>query len=332
MRVLVLTSPADLAGRPDMADTFVQAEEIAARLHELGHETLTMPYARGHDIGTFVEFEPHLVFNLVEDLPEGPDQLHTVTGILDQGDIAYTGAATEPLRVLGNKPVMKAKLRAAGLPVPAGLGEAGESTRYIVKSAIEHASVGLSAENVVNGAGAALLMIGKREAEFGGEWFAEQYVDGREFNVAILDGPAEPTVLPVAEILFIDHAGDTPRIVGYAEKWDVDSHAFAATPRTFPAREEPLFSELERLTRAAWNLFELSGYARVDFRVDRAGGPYILEVNANPCLAADAGFCAAAAEQGLTQADVVARLLAAAHRHDPEKWTPVFGPGHAERK
>ena len=41
-------------------------------------------------------------------------------------------------------------------------------------------------------------------------------------------------------------------------------------------------------------------------------GPYILEVNANPCLAADAGFCAAAAERGLSQTDVVARLLAAA--------------------
>lgn len=328
MRVLVLTSPAGAAGRPDTDDTFVQAEEIAARLQELGHETLTMPYARGHDIGTFIEFAPHLVFNLVEDLPEGPDQLHTVTGILDQRDIAYTGAATEPLRLLGNKPVMKARLRAAGLPVPAGLGEAGPSARYIVKSAIEHASVGLSAANVVTGAGAALLVMAARETEFGGEWFAEAYIDGREFNVALLDGD----VLPIAEIEFTDHAGDTPRIVGYAEKWDVDSHAFAITPRIFPAREEPLFAELERLARAAWELFDLSGYARVDFRVDPSGQPYILEINANPCLAADAGFCAAAAEQGLTQSDVVARLLIAAYRHSPERWSPVFGQGHAERK
>jgi D-alanine-D-alanine ligase len=59
-------------------------------------------------------------------------------------------------------------------------------------------------------------------------------------------------------------------------------------------------------------VFALDGYARVDFRVDRTGQPYILEINANPCLAADAGFCAAAAEQGLTQTDVIARLLAAA--------------------
>jgi D-alanine-D-alanine ligase len=305
MRVMVLTSPADTAGRPDTADTLVQAEEVAASLQLLGHETLTMPYAPDHDFGAFA---PELVFNLVEDLPEGPDQLHTVTGLLDQRAIAYTGAATEPLRLLGNKPVMKARLRAAGLPVPPGLGEAGETARYIVKSATEHASLGLSPANVVSGAAAALLVAAQREAEFGGQWFAEAYIDGREFNVALLDGE----MLPIAEIAFTDHAADAPHIVGYAEKWDISSAAYASTPRRFPAREEPLFSELERLARAAWDVFALDGYARVDFRVDRTGQPYILEINANPCLAADAGFCAAAAEQGLTQTDVIARLLAAA--------------------
>ncbi|MDO8360183.1 MAG: hypothetical protein Q7T08_09090, partial [Devosia sp.] len=134
MRVLVLTSPADVRGRADTDDTFVQAAEIATSLQALGHETLTVPYARGHDFGTFIAFEPQLVFNLVEDLPEGPDQLHNVTRNLEQHAVPYTGAATEALRVLGNKPVMKAKLRAAGFLVPAGLGEAGDDARYIVKS------------------------------------------------------------------------------------------------------------------------------------------------------------------------------------------------------
>jgi D-alanine-D-alanine ligase len=308
MRVLVLTSPADTAGRPDTADTFIQAEEIAARLHEMGHETRTVAYARAHEFAGILDFDPHVIFNLVEDLPEGPDQLHTVTQSLDLQDLPYTGAATEALRLLGNKPVMKAQLKSAGLPVAPGLGEAGERARYIVKSAVEHASVGLTAENVVNGAAAALMMIARREAEFDGTWFAEAYIDGREFNVAMLDGK----VLPVAEILFTDHAGDRPRIVGYAEKWDTESVAFATTPRVFPAPEQPLFAELARLSLAAWRLFDLAGYARVDFRVDQSGRPYILEINANPCLAADAGFCAAAAEAGLSQTDVVANLLDAA--------------------
>ena len=42
-----------------------------------------------------------------------------------------------------------------------------------------------------------------------------------------------------------------------------------------------------------WRLFDLAGYARVDFRVDSRGQPWILEINANPCLSPDAGFAAA---------------------------------------
>lgn len=308
MRVLVLTSPVDTAGRPDTADTFQQADEIACCLRALGHDTITLAYgAVPGFFGPFDEFDPHLVFNLVEDLPEGPDQLHSVTRLLDRRNIAFTGATTEPLRILGNKLEMKARLRAAGLPVPGALGDTGVG-RWIVKSAREHASLGLTSENVVTDAGAAFLLIATRAASYGGEWFAEEYIEGREFNVAVLDGE----VLPIAEILFTRHAAGVPRIVGYAEKWETASEAYLSTPRVFPPEEQPLFGDLRRLARAAWELFALSGYARVDFRVDRQSRPFILEVNANPCLAADAGFCAAAAQRGLSQADVVARLLEAA--------------------
>jgi D-alanine-D-alanine ligase len=192
----VLTSPEATADRPDTADTFIQAEEVAACLRLLGHETLACPW--GHDFQSVLAFGPDLVFNLVEDVPEGPEQLHAVTRVLDQRAVPYTGAGTEALRVLGNKLAMKAHLRTAGLPVAPGLGEAGEGARYIVKSALEHASFGLGPENVVDGTGAALMLIAGRQAQFGGEWFAEAYVDGREFNVALLDGE----VLPIAEIRF----------------------------------------------------------------------------------------------------------------------------------
>jgi D-alanine-D-alanine ligase len=37
----------------------------------------------------------------------------------------------------------------------------------------------------------------------------------------------------------------------------------------------------------------------VDFRVDRASQPWILEVNANPCLSPDAGLAAAVERSGM---------------------------------
>jgi D-alanine-D-alanine ligase len=73
-----------------------------------------------------------------------------------------------------------------------------------------------------------------------------------------------------------------------------------------------LRAELKRMALAAWRLFGLRGYARIDFRVDEQGRPWILELNADPCLSADAGFMAAAAEIGLDQRAVVARIVDAA--------------------
>jgi len=314
MRVLVLTSPESIEARPDTDDTRIQAEEIAACLRTLGHEPAIIPFEQTGIAAALDGIDPHLVFNLVEDVPEGPDQIWRATQYLDERGVDFTGASTQALRRLGNKPLVKARLRDAGLPVAPGLGEAPPDARFIVKSATEHASLGLTADNVVTGPGAAVLKIADREHAIGGEWFAEAYIDGREFNVALLDnGPTGPIVLPIAEIVFADHVGDAPRILGYAEKWEAQSRAYAATPRRFPPREEPLFSALEQLSRACWDTFALTGYARVDFRVDRDGRPFILEINANPCLAADAGFCAAAAERGFSQAEIVARLIDVAH-------------------
>jgi D-alanine-D-alanine ligase len=66
---------------------------------------------------------------------------------------------------------------------------------------------------------------------------------------------------------------------------------------------------LRELARQCWQLFALRGYARVDFRVDPQGRPWVLEVNTNPCLSPDAGFLAAAAQAGLSPMDVIRRIV-----------------------
>ena len=58
-----------------------------------------------------------------------------------------------------------------------------------------------------------------------------------------------------------------------------------------------------------WDLFGLRGYGRVDFRVDEEGRPWVLEVNANPCLSPDAGFVAAAFKGGLGFEGVIKRII-----------------------
>jgi D-alanine-D-alanine ligase len=70
-----------------------------------------------------------------------------------------------------------------------------------------------------------------------------------------------------------------------------------------------LLCQLAYLARECWHGFGLRGYARVDFRVDQEGNPWILEINANPCLSPDAGFAAALERAGISFPQAVERLL-----------------------
>ena len=92
----------------------------------------------------------------------------------------------------------------------------------------------------------------------------------------------------------------------------IRSFEFNHTPRSFefPGTDAPLLARLKELALKCWRLFDLRGYARVDFRVDREGRPWILEVNANPCLSPDAGFHATTLQAGLNFTEVLRRIIA----------------------
>ena len=142
----------------------------------------------------------------------------------------------------------------------------------------------------------------ERAPKLGGSCFAEVFVEGREFNLSILEGTAGVQILPPAEIIFENYDTQKLSIVGYRAKWDSSSYEYHHTSRRFdfPASDDPLLQLLKNLAARCWEVFGLKGYARIDFRVDLQGRPWILEVNANPCLSPDAGFAAAIDRSGMT--------------------------------
>jgi ribosomal protein S18 acetylase RimI-like enzyme len=133
-----------------------------------------------------------------------------------------------------------------------------------------------------------------------------------EFNLGMLAGPDGPEALPAAELVFRDYPAGKPKIVGYPAKWDAGSFEYLNTIRHFadvPA-DAPLLEEMRRLARQCWSVFGLAGVARVDFRVDAQNRPWILEINANPCLSPDSGFAAMLKQAGIPFDRAVSRLLA----------------------
>jgi D-alanine-D-alanine ligase len=309
MRISLLRSASD-NGRPDDADTLVQASEIGKALTAAGHEVCNGVVRRTEDVEAELKrTRPEAVFNLVESFLGTDGETWRVAAALEAAGVPFTGCSSAALKAASDKRAAKRRMAEAGVAAPEGISE--EGAVYIVKSVLEHASFGMDEESVVRGAAAAAALLRRKEERFGGEWFAERYIDGREFNVSLIGTAEAPFVLPLAEISFDSFPPDMPCIVDYRAKWEEPDGGYGHTPRRFmdEAREPLLAERLRRTALACWRAFGLSGYARVDFRVDGDGRPWALEINANPGLSRDAGFIAAAEASGMTYADAIARIL-----------------------
>ena len=302
--------------RPDEIDTITAAKSVAASLTRLGYATEIIalaPDLRGIDL--LPARRPLLVFNLTDAVGGNCRLAPMVPARLDALKLPYTGAGTSAWLDTLSKVGTKLKLEHAGLPTP-GWSEDGTGldpqARYIVKPVWEHGSLGLDQASVVCGADAARVIV-ERSLRWNTEHFAEGYIEGREFAAGMMDGPDGVDVLPLRETMFQGFDERQPLIADYDSKWTPDSPTYIGTPRRFGIeREEPeLAAELTRRALACWDLFGLDGYARVDFRVDSAGAPFILEVNMNPCLGFDAGFAASAEEAGISYDALVGRIVEA---------------------
>ena len=302
--------------RPDEIDTIVAAQAVSGALETLGFATEIIGLTP--DLSQLEALPPNrplVVFNLADAVNGDGRLAPMVPARLEALGLNYTGCSTSAWLDTLSKIGTKLKLAHAGLPTPTwsedGKGLEADAP-IIVKPVWEHGSLGLDEGSVMRGADAARA-IAERKLRWKTEHFAEAFLAGREFNLALLDGPSGPTVLPIAEILFEGFAGQTPRIVGYDAKWTPDSAAYIGTPRRFglDAENPELAVKLRELALACWRLFALSGYARVDFRLDAQGEPSILEVNMNPCLSPDAGFTAAAKEAGYSYEAMIGAIVEA---------------------
>lgn len=323
MKIVLLHDDVRDDARPDERDVFAQVEVVTEALRRLGHEPLAMPFSLNLERTreSLLGAAPDLVFNLVEAVGGQGRLIYLAPALLDSMGLAYVGSSTVPMFVTSNKMLAKQVLGRHGIDTPPWfsredltVGRSVPRGRYIIKSTWEEASVGLDDDSIIETDSASVLRdaLETRLDRLGGEGFVEAFIEGREFNLSVLarEGGG-PEVLPPAEIDFVGYDSGKPKLVGYKAKWDESSYEYHHTPRRFdfPEGDRPLLRTLTTIAEECWRKLDLHGWVRVDFRVDVAGRPYVLEVNANPCLSPEAGFAAATQRAGLTFEQVVQRIL-----------------------
>lgn len=316
-RIVILINAISEHPTEDELDVLDQAGVVEETLQKLGFITgrvfMGLDLAKARD--EIAAFTPKLVFNLVESLAGKANLIYLAPALLESMKLPYTGCRLEGMFLTSNKPLAKKIMTGKGLPTPLSYLTSETDllkpgTRYIAKPLWEDASVGITDASVFTGYDRSLIQ--SLQENWGSAFFVEEFIEGREFNVSILANNRYPQVMPLAEILFRDFPGGKPRIVSYAAKWDKNTFEYVNTPRTFDIidLDDLLKQELVRLCEQCWQVFDLKGYARVDFRLDENNRPYILEINANPCISPDAGFYAACERAGIPFTEVVRRIVA----------------------
>jgi D-alanine-D-alanine ligase len=284
-----------------------------------GH--VTRPFTFGKDPAALASslraFGTEVVFNLSECPMNSAQKEPHGAALLELLALPYTGNSPLPLTVCNNKALTKRILSSFLIPTPAfrlypsvPRGRSGLRFPVIVKPANEDGSAGITEESVVDDEAGLKERVGHVIEKYQQGALAEEYVGGREFNVGVLGNgtAADPfRTLPPAELVYRNRRW---RVCSFESKWDNNHPAYGEIAPECPANiPDALRNRLERITLACARAFELCGYARVDFRMNRRGKLFVLEVNPNPDISSNAGLDRAARAAGISYESLIIEIL-----------------------
>ncbi len=301
----------------DEKDVLEQRDELAEIFIQMGY-TIRSRAIRSHlDLLSLQELSHSncIVFNLCESLFGRDDLMFLVPFMLEHYGIPFTGSGSSAIALSCHKLESKKLMLHHGIPTPSYITSDSEyhqslNGTYIIKPYNTHASISITQDSIVKVYSQSDFHALKEKLASSPILFAEEYIDGREFNISLLLTDDGVQILPHAEIHFDNYPPDMYKIVDYEAKWLQDSFAYENTNRSFQFSKEdkPILDAIDRISLKLWDIFSLNGYARIDFRV-RGNEVFVLEVNANPCISIYSGFMAAVREYGYTFSQALEMII-----------------------
>lgn len=292
-KVVVLHNKISDNPTTDELDVLDQVKDVNEALIQLGYETAIVPFS--FDLNKAIEeikgHNPKFVFNLVEGIDNDGQLITIAPAILDYLKIPYTGCTKESMFLTCNKVLTKKFMKSNSIPTAEWVTTDGANDnvflpneRYIVKATWEDASIGLDEDAVVSPTSKEDLIniIKAKNEKYKIEFFAERYIHGRDFTISMVARKQ----MPVCEVTFFGYYDDDKvRVFDYNAKWVKDTPEYDNTDIEFEFQGlDSVIEKMQKIAYDCWDIFNLNGYARVDFRVDESGNPFVLEINPNPCI------------------------------------------------
>ena len=255
--------------------SLVSGGAVAEALESMGHEVDPIDFDH-LAVEQLMQTEPEVVFIALHGCP-GEDG--TVQGMLEVLGIPYTGSGVLGSALAMDKGLTKRVLQSYGLPTPNGivhgpgfnpdaalvsLGSMGIDFPIVIKPAKGGSTIGITIAKERSG-----LIEGLRVAmKYDSYALLEEFIEGPEITVSILDGQVLPSIEIVSETGFYD----------YEAKYTAGLSRHVVPPRV----EASLVKMAEEFVLSGYYLLQLSGMSRSEVIFDADGHPYILEYNTIP--------------------------------------------------
>jgi len=263
------------------------------------------------------ENKPDVIFNLVE-VFDGKAYLEkNMAALLEMLEVPYTGATSDNIFICNNKGLSKKILSFHKIKIPHFYIFTRNRRVWlprklklptIVKPLCEEASRGISQASIVDNEAAFLERVKFIHQNMNMDAIAEEYIEGRELYVTVM-GHKKLTVLPPRELKFGELSEDA-RIATYRAKWDDQYREKWGIKSVYAGRlAEGVEEEITDVCKRAYRALNISSYLRFDIRVTSEGKVYIIEPNANPCIAKIDEVAQAAAKVGVSYEQLIKKLI-----------------------
>ncbi|MFH1782110.1 MAG: ATP-grasp domain-containing protein [Candidatus Omnitrophota bacterium] len=264
------------------------------------------------------DHRPDIVFNLTEVFNNKSQLDKNVAWFLEMLDIPYTGANPSNFLVCNNKALSKKILKFHDIRVPYFHSfYRGHKLKLpkklsfplIVKPLHEEASRGITQSSVVNNRNSLVKRIGYLHKKMNSDVIVEEYIDGREFYVSIL-GTKNIKVFPPIELRFSNAKKAKERIASYRVKWDKEYRKRLGIKGQYAGRiRKDILKKIEDISKKAYRALNIDSYARFDLRLAPSSKVYILEANANPCIAKDEDFSESAEKAKIPYNKLIKKII-----------------------